>query len=48
MRRFESNPTINDRIIKMNWDWEKLKDQQRAKAPMPPQMDEFVKKTKDG
>jgi len=30
----------------MNWDWEKLKDQQRAKAPMPPQMDEFVKKIK--
>ena len=30
----------------MNWDWEKLKGQQRDKAPLPPQMDEFVKKIK--
>jgi membrane protease subunit HflK len=30
----------------MNWDWEKLKEQQRGKSPIPPQMDEFVKKLK--
>ena len=30
----------------MNWDWEKLKEQQRGRSPVPPQMDEFVKKIK--
>jgi len=30
----------------MNWDWEKLKEQQKTKAPMPPQMDEFIQKLK--
>jgi len=30
----------------MNWDWEKLKQQQQQKAPVPPQMDEFIKKFK--
>jgi len=30
----------------MNWDWEKLKEQQKAKSPVPPQMDEYVKKIK--
>lgn len=28
----------------MNWDWEKLKGQQRGKGPVPPQMDEFIEK----
>ncbi len=28
----------------MNWDWEKLKEQQKAKSPVPPQVDEYVKK----
>jgi modulator of FtsH protease HflK len=30
----------------MNWDWEKLKEQQQTKAPIPPQMDEFIQKFK--
>lgn len=30
----------------MNWDWEKLKDQQKSKSPMPPQMDEIVDRLK--
>ncbi len=30
----------------MNWDWEKLKEQQRGKSPVPPQMDELLKKFK--
>jgi membrane protease subunit HflK len=28
----------------MTWDWEKLKQQQQGKGPVPPQMDEFVEK----
>ncbi|GBC59315.1 HflK protein [Desulfonema ishimotonii] len=28
----------------MSWDWEKLKEQQRKRDGLPPQMDEFVKK----
>jgi len=30
----------------MNWDWEKLKQQQQGKAPVPPQMDEIIQKFK--
>ena len=30
----------------MNWDWEKLKEQQRGKSPVPQQMDELLKKFK--
>lgn len=30
----------------MNWDWEKLKQQQKTRAPMPPQVDEFIQKLK--
>jgi membrane protease subunit HflK len=30
----------------MSWDWEKLKQQQRGKGGIPPQMDEFVDKIK--
>ncbi len=30
----------------MNWDWEKLKEQQQRKGGVPPQMDELVKKVK--
>jgi len=30
----------------MNWDWEKLKNQQQKKDSVPPQMDELVKKLK--
>jgi membrane protease subunit HflK len=28
----------------MTWDWEKLKQQQQGKGPVPPQMDEFFEK----
>ena len=31
----------------MNWDWEKLKEQQRMKSPRPPQVDDYVKKIKE-
>jgi len=30
----------------MNWDWEKLKDQQGGKSPLPPQLDEYLQKLK--
>ena len=30
----------------MNWDWEKLKQQQQSRGPTPPQMDEVVKNLK--
>jgi modulator of FtsH protease HflK len=31
----------------MNWDWEKLKDQQQQKGGVPPQVDEFFEKMKN-
>ena len=36
-----------NRTIKMNWDWEKLKEQQQKKSGVPPQMDEFFDKMKN-
>ncbi len=30
----------------MSWDWEKLKEQQRGKGGMPPQVDEIVSQLK--
>jgi len=31
----------------MAWDWERLKEQQRGRSPMPPQMDDYVKKMRE-
>lgn len=31
----------------MNWDWEKLKEQQQQKSGVPPQMDEFFERMKN-
>ena len=31
----------------MSWDWERLKDQQRKRGDIPPQMDDFIKKVND-
>jgi len=31
----------------MAWDWERLKEQQRGKSPVPPQMDDYVRKIRE-
>ena len=31
----------------MNWDWDKLKEQQQQRSGVPPQVDEFFEKMKN-
>ena len=42
-----AKPLISyDKVITMNWDWEKLKEQQQESRGIPPQVDEFFKQFK--